>query len=52
MTSHKVLGEITKVLQSNKEIPLYQSFTNDIIGVTGPTGSGHSFAKTFHQYKN
>ena len=40
MTSNKVLGEITKVLQSNEEIPLDQSFTVDIIGVKAPTGSG------------
>ena len=42
MTSNKVLGEITKVLQSNEEIPLDQSFTIDIIGVKAPTGSGKS----------
>ena len=42
MTSSKVLGEITKVLQSNEEIPLDQSFTIDIIGVKAPTGSGRS----------
>ena len=40
MTSSKVLGEITKVLQSNEEIPLDKSFTIDIIGVKAPTGSG------------
>ena len=32
MASNKVLGEITKVLQSNKEIPLDQPFVIDIIG--------------------
>ena len=42
MTSNKVLGEITKVLQSNEEIPLDQSFVIDIIGVKAPTGSGKS----------
>ena len=42
MTSSKVLGEITKVLQSNDEIPLDKSFTIDIIGVKAPTGSGRS----------
>ena len=42
MTSSKVLGEITKVLQSNEEMPLDQSFTIDIIGVKAPTGSGKS----------
>jgi hypothetical protein len=42
MTSSKVLGEITKVLQSNEEIPLDQSFMIDIIGVKAPTGSGKS----------
>ena len=42
MTSNKVLGEITKILQSNEEIPLDQSFTIDIIGVKAPTGSGKS----------
>ena len=35
MTSSKVLGEITKVLQSNEEIPLDQSFTIDITGTDG-----------------
>jgi hypothetical protein len=40
MTLNKVLGEITKVLQSNEEIPLDQSFTVNIIGVKAPTGSG------------
>ena len=35
MTSNKVLGEITKVLQSNEEIPLDQSFVIDIIGAKG-----------------
>ena len=42
MTSNKVLGEITKVLQSNEEIPLDQSFTIGIIGVKAPMGSGRS----------
>ena len=42
MTSSKVLGEITKVLQSSEEIPLDQSLTIDIIGVKAPTGSGRS----------
>ena len=42
MTSSKVLSEITKVLQSNEEIPLDKSFTIDIIGVKAPTGSGKS----------
>ena len=42
MTSNKVLGEITKVLQSNEEILLDQSFVIDIIGVKAPTGSGKS----------
>ena len=42
MASNKVLGEITKVLESNEEIPLDQSFTVDIIGVKAPTGSGKS----------
>ena len=42
MTSSKLLGEITKVLQSNEEISLDQSFTIDIIGVKAPTGSGKS----------
>ena len=42
MTPNKVLGEITKVLQSNEEIPLHQSFVIDIIGVKAPTGSGKS----------
>ena len=34
-TSNKVLGEITKVLQSNEDVPL-------VIGVKAPTGSGKS----------
>ena len=38
MTFNEVLGEITKVLQSNEEIPLDQSFFIDIIGVKAPTG--------------
>ena len=42
ITWNKVLGEITKVFQSNEEIPLDQSFTIDIIGVKAPTGSGKS----------
>jgi hypothetical protein len=42
MTSSKVLGKITKVMQSNDEIPLDQSFTIDIIGIKTPTGSGNS----------
>ena len=42
MTSSKVLGEINKVLQSNEEIPLDQSFMIDIIGVKAPIGSGRS----------
>ena len=42
MTPNKVLGEITKVLQSNEEIPLDQSFVIDIIGVKAPTGSRKS----------
>ena len=37
-----VLGEITKVLQSNEEIPLDQSFLIDINGVKAPTRSGKS----------
>jgi hypothetical protein len=40
MASNKVLGEITKVLQSNEEMPLDQSYTVDIIGPKAPTGSG------------
>ena len=57
MTSNKVLGEITKVLQSNQEIPLDQSFVIDIIGVKAPTGSGKSlkvlnYAKDTHLKKS
>ena len=57
MTSNKVLGEITKVLQSNEEIPLDQSFVIDIIGVKAPTGSGKSlkvlnYAKDTHLKKS
>ena len=56
MTSNKVLGEITKVLQSN-EIPLDQSFVIDIIGVKAPTGSRKSlkvlnYAKDTHLKKS
>ncbi len=42
MTSNKVLAEITKVLQSNEEIPLDESFVIDVIGIKAPTGSGKS----------
>ena len=42
MISNKVLGEITKVLQSNEEIPLDQSFVIHIIGMKALTGSGKS----------
>ena len=42
MTLSKVLGKINKVLQSNEEIPLDQSFMIDIIGVKAPIGSGKS----------
>ena len=57
MTSSKVLSEITKVLQSNEEIPLDKSFTIDITGVKAPTGSGKSlkvldFSKDTHIKKS
>ena len=42
MTSSKVLNEITKVLQSNEEKLLDQSFTIDIAGVKAPTRSRKS----------
>ena len=42
MISNKVLGEITKVLQSDEEIPLDQSFVIEIIGVKAPARSGQS----------
>ena len=42
MTSNKVLAEIKKVLQSNEEIPLDQSFVIDVIGVKAPMDSGKS----------
>ena len=41
MNSDKVLTEITKVLQSNENIPLDRSFTIDIVAVRQPTGSGN-----------
>ena len=40
MTSNRVMSEITKVLQSNENIPLDQSFTVDVVAVRQPTGSG------------
>ena len=57
MTLNKVLREITKVLQSNEEIPLDQSFVIDIIGVKAPTGSRKSlkvlnYAKDSHLKKS
>lgn len=41
MNSDKVLAEITKVLQSNENIPLDESFTIDIVAARQPTGSGN-----------
>ena len=40
ISANKVLAEVTKVLQSNENIPLDQSFTIDIVAVQQPTGSG------------
>ena len=40
MTPTKVLAEVSKVLQSNEQIPLDQSFTIDIVAVRQPRGSG------------
>jgi hypothetical protein len=42
MTSNKVLSEVTKVLQSNENIPLDQSFVIDVAAMKSPTGSGKS----------
>ena len=39
MTFNKVLAEITKVLQSNENIPLDQSFIVDVVGIKAPVGS-------------
>ena len=40
MTAAKVMSEITKVLQSNENIPLDQSFVIDVVAIKSPTGSG------------
>ena len=40
ITPTKVLAEVSKVLQSNDQIPLDQSFTVDIVAVRHPRGSG------------
>jgi ferredoxin len=42
MTSNRVLSEVTKVLQSNENIPLNESFTIDLVAVRQPIGSGKS----------
>ena len=44
MTASRVLSEITKVLQSNENIPLDQTFTVDIVATRQPTGSGNKNA--------
>ena len=41
MTSTKILAEVSKVLQSNENIPLDESFTIDVVAVRLPTGSGN-----------
>ena len=40
MSAHKVLSEISKVLQSNEEIPLDRSFKIDMVALKQPRGSG------------
>lgn len=40
MSAQRVLSEVTKVLQSNENIPLDSSFIFDIVAVRQPTGSG------------
>ena len=63
MTSNKVLGEITKVLQSNEEIPLDQFFVIDIIDIKSTYRfrkisqgiklcKGHSPEKIYNYYKS
>lgn len=47
MSSSRVLSEITKVLQSNENIPLDQSFTIDIVAARHPTGSGNENSSSF-----
>ncbi len=42
MTSNRVLSEVTKVLQSNENIPLNEPFTIDLVAVRQPIGSGKS----------
>ena len=42
MTSNKVLSEVTKVLKSNENSPLDQSFVIDVAAIKSPTGSGKS----------
>ena len=42
MTSTKILAEVSKVLQSNENIPLDESFTIDVVAIKQPTGSGKS----------
>ena len=38
---HQILAEVSKVLQSNENIPLDESFTIDVVAVGQPTGSGN-----------
>ena len=40
MTAAKVMSEITKVLQSNENIPLDQLFIIDVVAIKSLTGSG------------
>ena len=42
LSANKVLAVVTKMLQSNKNIPLDQSFTIDIVAVRKPAGSGEN----------
>ena len=41
VTSTKILAEVSKVLQSNENILLDESFTIDVVAVRQPTGSGN-----------
>ena len=52
MTSNKILSEVTKVLQSNKNIPLDESFIIDLVAVRQPTGSGKTSIKLLDYNKD
>ena len=42
MSARKILAEISKVLQSNEDVPLDRSFSIDVVALKGPRGSGKS----------